>query len=232
MRITNLMIQMNLTSGLRQRLEAIAKASDQASTGLRISTMSDDPVDATQIMRMQSQVSDMNQYKRNGTMATTKLSTEDVAISSLLDNLTNLRKLAVSNTSADPNDPTRKAALDEANQLKSQIVSLGNTRVGDQYIFGGDANTTPPFQADGTYTGTLSLQQIEINNGVSMTVNHAGQPLFTDALSAVNNMISQLQSGTPEITFEARLNQNLEFKAKFLADKINATLTPPPAGQQ
>lgn len=41
-----------------------------------------------------------------------------------------------------------------------------------------------------------------------------------------------LQSGTPEITFEARLNQNLEFKAKFLADKINATLTPPPAGQQ
>ncbi len=40
-----------------------------------------------------------------------------------------------------------------------------------------------------------------------------------------------LQSGTPEITFEARLNQNLEFKAKFLADKINATLTPPPAGQ-
>jgi hypothetical protein len=41
-----------------------------------------------------------------------------------------------------------------------------------------------------------------------------------------------LQSGTPEITFEARLNQNLEFKAKFLADRINATLTPPPAGQQ
>jgi hypothetical protein len=40
-----------------------------------------------------------------------------------------------------------------------------------------------------------------------------------------------LQSGTPEITFEARLNQNLEFKARFLADKINATLTPPPAGQ-
>jgi len=38
-----------------------------------------------------------------------------------------------------------------------------------------------------------------------------------------------LQSGTPEITFEARLNQNLEFKAKFLTDMINAALNPAPA---
>ena len=41
-----------------------------------------------------------------------------------------------------------------------------------------------------------------------------------------------LQSGTPELMFEARLNQNLEFRAKFLADKINAALNPAPAGQQ
>jgi hypothetical protein len=40
-----------------------------------------------------------------------------------------------------------------------------------------------------------------------------------------------LQSGTPEVTFEARLNQNLEFKAKFQTEKINAALSPAPAGQ-
>jgi hypothetical protein len=41
-----------------------------------------------------------------------------------------------------------------------------------------------------------------------------------------------LQSGTPEISFEARLNQNLEFKAKFLTDTINAALKPAPAAQK
>ncbi len=204
MRITNLMIQMNLASSLRQRLVGISKASTQAATGLRISTVSDDPVDATQIMRMQSQLSDVNQYKRNGTMATTKLSTEDVAISSLLDNLSSLRKLASSTTAADPNDPTRKAALDAANQLKSQIISLGNTRIGDQYIFGGDANTSPPFQADGTYIGSGNTQQVQINNGVTMSVNHAGTPLFTDALTAVNDLLNQLTNGTP-----ASINQSV-----------------------
>ena len=40
-----------------------------------------------------------------------------------------------------------------------------------------------------------------------------------------------LQSGTLEIAFEARLNQNLDFKAKFQADKINAAVSSGPAGQ-
>ena len=61
------------------------------------------------------------------------------------------RTLALSTTSADPNDPIRQAALNEARALKDQMVALGNTRVGDQYIFGGDYSTAPPFQSNGTY---------------------------------------------------------------------------------
>ena len=38
-----------------------------------------------------------------------------------------------------------------------------------------------------------------------------------------------LDSHTPELIFEARLNQNLEFKAKFSADMINSTLNGTPA---
>jgi hypothetical protein len=41
-----------------------------------------------------------------------------------------------------------------------------------------------------------------------------------------------LQGGAPELTFEARLNQNLEFKAKFLTEMINAALNAAPAGQK
>jgi hypothetical protein len=40
-----------------------------------------------------------------------------------------------------------------------------------------------------------------------------------------------LQSGTPELIFEARLNQNLEFKAKFPTDRINAAVNAAPTGQ-
>jgi flagellar hook-associated protein 3 FlgL len=198
MRITNLMIQKNLVTGLRARLESVARASTQATTGQRINTVSDDPVDASQIMRMTSQIGDIDQFRRNGTFATTKLSTEDVAISSLRDAISKAKTLALSNTSSDPNDPIRQAALNEAKSLKDQMVALGNTQVGDQYIFGGDYSTAPPFQSNGTYVGNLSPQQVEISSGVTISVNHAGQPLFTDALTAIDNLITQLGSGTPD----------------------------------
>jgi len=198
MRITSLMMQMNLKSNLATRMSAIAKASEQASTGLRIETVSDDPVDASQVMSLQAQIADVEQYKRNGTFATTQLSTEDAALSSLRDAIASAKQLAMSTTSADPNDPTRQAALSQALALKDQIVALGNTRVGDQYVFGGDANTTPPFQSDGTYVGNSGAQQVTISDGVSVNVNHPGQPLFTDAITSINGLITQLQSGTPD----------------------------------
>lgn len=197
MRITNQIISMNLQSGLRARLASLAKASAQASTGVRVNTVSDDPVDASQIMRLDSQSRDIEQYRRNGTFATTRLSTEDAAITSLRSLISKAKSLAQTTTSADPNDPARLAALDAAKALKDQMVSLGNTKVGDQYIFGGDASDVAPFQASGQYVGSWTAQTIDINSGVPLSVNHTGQPLFTSALSSVDNLIAQLTSGTP-----------------------------------
>lgn len=39
-----------------------------------------------------------------------------------------------------------------------------------------------------------------------------------------------IQSVTPELIFEARLNQNLEFKAKFFTDRINSVVNATPPG--
>jgi flagellar hook-associated protein 3 FlgL len=197
MRITNSMIQKNLMSGLRGRMNSIAKASSEASTGHRVNTVSDDPVDASQIMRMQSQIHDIEQYRRNGTFATTKLSVEDVAISSLRDSISRAKELAMTTTSASPTDPTRLAALNQTLTLKQQIIGLGNTRVGEQYVFGGDNSTAPPFQSNGTYVGNANAQVVEITAGVQLPLTHSGTPLFTDALAAIDNLITQLQSGTP-----------------------------------
>jgi flagellar hook-associated protein 3 FlgL len=197
MRITNLMIQKNLMSNLRGRMNALAKASTEASTGHRVNTISDDPVNASLVMRMQSQVNDIGQFRRNGAFATTKLSVEDVAISSLRDTLSRAKELAMSTTASSPGDPTRQAALNQAQTFKDQLVALGNTRVGEQYIFGGDYSTAPPFQSNGTYVGDAREQQVEITPGVKVSTTHAGSPLFSDAIAAINNLVSQLGAGTP-----------------------------------
>lgn len=197
MRITNQMMRQNLLSGLRGRMESISRAASEASTGRRIRTVSDDPVDASQIMRMESQVRDVEQYRRNGTFATTRLSTEDVALSSLLKTLQNAKDLVASTTSADPNDPSRQAALAAVKQYKEQMVALGNTKVGNEYIFGGTLTTTPPFQADGTFVGDSNVRQVTINDGVTIDANHSGGAVFGTAMTAIDDLITQLTSGTP-----------------------------------
>lgn len=197
MRISTQQMQRNLTSGLRGRMAAIARAAAEASTGRRVRTLSDDPVDAAQIMRMESQVRDIDQFRRNGTFATTKLATEDIALTTVRDVLQRAKTLAMSTTSSNPGDPGRLAALASVRQLKEEVIALGNTRVGNEYIFGGDRSTAPPFQADGTFVGDGNTRQLAINDGVNVSLTHSGQPLFTDAIAGLEDLIQQLQSGTP-----------------------------------
>ncbi|MCC6651183.1 MAG: flagellar hook-associated protein FlgL [Candidatus Eisenbacteria bacterium] len=197
MRISTQQMQRNLTSGLRGRMAAIARAAAEASTGRRVRTLSDDPVDAAQIMRMESQVRDIDQFRRNGTFATTKLATEDIALTTVRDVLQRAKTLAMSTTSSNPGDPGRLAALASVRQLKEEVIALGNTRVGNEYIFGGDRSTAPPFQADGTFVGDGNTRQLAINDGVNVSLTHSGQPLFTDAIAGLEDLIQQLQTGTP-----------------------------------
>lgn len=198
MRITNQMLQRSLTSGLQGRLQALERAAAEAATGRRVRSVSDDPIDASQVMRLEAQARDIEQYRRNGTFATTRLSAEDLALSSVLASLREAKDLAASTTGNDPNDPQRVAALEAVRNLKTQLVALGNTRVGNEYLFGGAQSTRPPFQADGTYLGDSSTRGVQVGDGVQVTLNHEGGALFGGAMAAVDDLMTALQSGTQD----------------------------------
>ena len=46
--------------------------------------------------------------------------------------------------------------------------------------------------------GDANTRELAINDGVTVALNHSGQPLFTDAIAAIDNLIQQLQTGTPD----------------------------------
>jgi flagellin-like hook-associated protein FlgL len=80
MRISDRMMQMNTMAGLRTNLARLAEAQRHATSGKRIERTSDDPVDAAQAMRMDGQLSGIDQFKRNAVSATTRMSTETVVL--------------------------------------------------------------------------------------------------------------------------------------------------------
>ena len=197
MRVTHQMILHNALSGLFSNLRALHQAQQEMATGKRINRLSDQPLDASVIMKLDSQLRGLEIYRRADAAAQTRLSAED-AVLKTVDELLGQAKSLASGTASSSDDPLRKAAVEEVRTVRDQIVSLGNTVVSGEYIFGGRKTDTPPFQADGTYVGGDEPKVADLGEGLTVEVNHTGDKLFNRALAALDRLEQELESGTSE----------------------------------
>jgi flagellar hook-associated protein 3 FlgL len=198
MRISTRMLQDSALRSMRGNQETLARLTEQAATGRRIRTVSDDPSAATQIMRSEAEVRDFEQFRRNGIEASTRMGAEDVVLTSARDLLKQASGLAIGVAGSDPADPQRQAMAAAIEQLRQELVAYGNTRVGNEYIFGGASSTVAPFQPDGTYVGDTVVRQVEIDRGVFTPTNHIGSSVFSNALQGLADLEQELRTGTQE----------------------------------
>ena len=137
MRISNLMLQYSSLANMRSRLASLAVAQEEVTSGRRVRTVSDQPTDAVRIMELEGRLRDIDQFRRNSAAANTRLSSEDAVLDSVHQLLARAKSLTLSGATESPSDPMRIQALSEVQRIREQIVSLGNTQVGDEYILGG-----------------------------------------------------------------------------------------------
>jgi flagellar hook-associated protein 3 FlgL len=189
------MIQQGALRSLRRSTEAMTRAQEEAITGRRVRTVSDDPVDAGQIMRLDAGLRDIARYRRNGSWATTRMSVEDTVLTNLRDLLQQARELATGAASLPVGDPVRESALLQVRSLREEIIALGNTRVGSDYLFAGGQSTTPAFLADGTYVGDGTARSTEIDAGMALETADTGDQVFGAALAAMDELATQLETG-------------------------------------
>jgi flagellar hook-associated protein 3 FlgL len=205
MRISSQMLQRNALRGLGRSVESLANAQEEVASGRRIRTLSDGPIDASQIMRLDAHLRDVDQFRRNAAVANTRLSAEDVVLDAARELLHRARDLALSGAVDSPNDPLRQAALAEVRMIRDQLVSLGNTKIGNEFIFAGAETGNPPFRSDGTYIGDGTVRVAEIDDQVVIDTNHTGDSLFGLAFQALDALEVELQLGTPN-TIQARIS--------------------------
>jgi flagellar hook-associated protein 3 FlgL len=197
MRVTNLIIQGNALTAVRARLDALERAQAEVVDGRKVRTVSDDPRVAGDILRLTSTIRDNEQFRRNGLFASTRLASEDVVLGSIHDMLSEAKSVALAGASADPADPTRQSALAEVNALIDQVIGLSNTKVGNEYIFGGGITDVAPFKPDGSYVGDTTIRRAEIEDGVLIDTNHTGDQILSKVITELQALATELQSGTP-----------------------------------
>jgi flagellar hook-associated protein 3 FlgL len=193
------MIMQSQYDAMQTNINALSKASAVATTGNRIQQASDDPNASTQIMGSNTTLRALDQYKTNVQRAASRVDTEDSVLSQMGDLITRAKELGLQQGGDTASAATRQTANAELQQVFNQIVQLGNTKFGDEYLFGGDQATTQPFTASGSgatlaYTATNSTgtRTTQIGAGQSMEVAHNGKQLLVD--TGILDSVKQLSA--------------------------------------
>jgi len=196
MRVTNRLMYEQVLQQVQKHLSELSRAQEQTSSGFRNNRISDDPVAGAQVLRADRTLRAVSQYRRAVSAVRTRQDTAEASLDQVTDILTRAKELATGQAGSTANGQTRAAAAAEVDQLLQQAISLGNSRVGNEFIFGGTATGAPPFQPDGTYIGTLSSRQTEIASGQVVEMVPTGQALLVDTgvISALTNLRDRLNA--------------------------------------
>lgn len=203
MRITNNMIASSQITTIQSNMDALMKAQTQVSSGLRFQSAYEDPAAATQVMGTKSSLRALAQYQSNVSAATSRANTEDSVLQQIDTLLDRVKQLGVSQATDTATAQTRATANAEVQQIFSQLVSLGNTKQGGEYLFGGDQDTTAPFASSGagatldySTTNPQGQRAVSIGNGQTIAATHNGTQVFVSSgvLDAVKQMARSLDS--------------------------------------
>jgi flagellar hook-associated protein 3 FlgL len=164
-RVTDKMIFDNAAlNGGRARQEA-EDAVQEASTGVRVEHPWDDPAAAGLSVSHTMGAARFSAIGSSVQAASDELTAADGALNQLTQVLTRAQQISIQLTNSTYSAADRNNASAEAQALVGQAVALLNTRFGDRYVFGGNKDRTPPFDAAGNYNGDDAVRMVEIAPG-------------------------------------------------------------------
>lgn len=182
MRITNNMLINNMMQSLSSNLTRTQKYYNQLATGKKISLPSDDPIVASKALKLRTDVSEIAQYKRNTDDATAWMDITEATMGQMTEIVHRMKE--ITNQAANGTNTADDLAKirEEASQLKTQLISLGNATYAGRYIFSGYKTDKPLLNDDGTFNvdviTTDEKIRFEIGMGDDININVPGGDLF------------------------------------------------------
>jgi flagellar hook-associated protein 3 FlgL len=169
--------------------EKIAVLQEQISSGTKILRPSDDPVIYARNVEMTSEKDINTQYKRNLDRLNVFAGTYETVFSSVKDLLNTAKQLAVTQGSDQMDAASRETAAVQIEGIIENLVTLGNTKVGNAYAFGGKRSNAAAFVLDDTdysvtFQGTDDVQEVYVDGNTKEKLGISGKSAFYDGDTA------------------------------------------------
>ncbi|WP_100487169.1 flagellar hook-associated protein FlgL [Sporolactobacillus pectinivorans] len=231
MRVTQGMVTNNILQNISNGYGKIADLQNQLSSGKKITLPSQDPVVAMMGVSYRTDVNHIQQYQTNVSTAQNWMNSSDSTLNQVDSILQNVRDLVTEASNDTYTSGQRADAAQQVDQLTQQLVTLGNTQVGGQYIFSG-SDTANPLLTQDPSTGAVTVNStalnnpnltINVNDGVKMPINVAPNQVFTSTmfqdLNDLKNALNSSSSTSVDISgFTSKIDSALDSVTNAQAD--------------
>lgn len=186
--------------------QAEQKALLQMTTGKRVNVASDDPAAAAMQVQTSDQTLAGDQFLRSISSVTGELQTADSALSSCVTALQRAITLGVEGANGTLSQQDRQALASEVQGISTQVLGIANLNYNGHFLFAGTADSQTPYVLDPNspggvkYQGNDSTNQIEVEQGQTVSMNLPGSQLFSatgaSVFQSLADLTTALQNGT------------------------------------
>lgn len=202
MRVTNQFLFDNFKSDNGKVLNELNRLTSQVSSGQKIQNSYEDSAVYADILRFNSQESELAGIKERSVQARSLTDASDSALSEFTQTLRDFNTKLIAASNATMNSDNLETIAIELEEQKKHMISLANTQMNGQYLFSGSATNTKPIDDEGLYHGNDNALMTLVGNGIEIQSNVDGKSLFLGDDLSVHKTIQTNVKLTNQISEE------------------------------
>ncbi|SPE19386.1 putative Flagellar hook-associated protein 3 [Burkholderiales bacterium] len=183
-RVSTANLYLQSEQGINADQSAMMNTQAQLSSGKQINSPADNPVGAAQAALLQSDLSQLGQFRSNQAQASQLLNNASSTLTQVTNVMQSVNTTLVQAGNGALPDSGRSALAAQLQQDLNQLVGLANTSDGQGgYLFGGSVTSSPPFVQNGnsvSYVGNNDVPSLQISQTRTEPVKYSGAAIFND----------------------------------------------------
>lgn len=148
MRITENLLSSRTLNDIQNVLRKYSDLNSQLTSGKKVRYPSDNAAVATRISNLDSRLREIERYKTSVGTAQNYVNMYDTALQEVSSIYLRVKELAVRGANDTLSEDDRVAITEELDKINTQLVSIANTEISGNYIFGGAKNKQKVVEID------------------------------------------------------------------------------------
>ncbi|MGF6101158.1 flagellar hook-associated protein FlgL [Enterobacter sp. A4] len=194
MRVSTLYMYKQSAESMTKRMSQSHEVYLRMSAGKTLLKASDNPTAATDAIKHQDALAQLEMYSGVRSRVRSALEYQDNILNGVGNLMTtSLKEKMVAAGSDAYFDDDRRALGKEIEGIRANLLDLANSRdSAGRYIFSGFNTDTPAFDENGDYQGGNEARQQTVADGTTMQTGHLGDEIFGDIFALLDDAVAEL----------------------------------------